>query len=628
MDEILNLWPRFSFDSYRILEFEAMSTCWPNVHCPFKKESKNTKENINRKRLNDLSTPSNSPYSSASYVNNEFRFNKLIPRHNSRSFKNAIPDYPVDAPPNTFFDNPKIEDANSIRKTRKSPNSESQTPGGYISPHTIHYGGFQPIDDKPQDFDQRLFTTPIPDLIANNKFFDIRNEVFTSYDEFKDKSQDVIWAPIFGNKVTPQPVIKTESTPTIFSQIIQETSIPTVTKTFPQTTNGFFTTTSPPRTRIVTTPQTTTWISTQDQSKQRPNPIIVSKSSPKISHQVFRPTPLTSRQAFPKRINTFFRTTSSPKSPIIQTTTWPPTQNPRVNFQITTPGSFAKFTQNSEFNDQFVQTEPKPKDSTFQRLQEFKLSFPDFSIDNILDTFADVPDFSLDEFLKTFAEVGNLPVVSTVGPSITGLLPALEPPGTRNQFPDLSIPIYSPETEPRPIESQPDKKPVLTCTHKEKTECHDSYLTLFEPSTEEKCDEHFNKKCTISFKKSPTSEMVRKCYTPTRKVCNGQGPEVCKTIYETSCTTKYVKITSGDVVGDTRCKKLPVKICGRGCITQSAAEECHEKKVNSLVDVPEEMCDITPQKTCTMVTKLVPNLKPKQECSKVPHEVCELKYVQ
>ena len=212
-------------------------------------ESKKKKENIIRKQLNDiLSNPSKNPYSSASYVNNEFRFNKLIPRHNSRSFKNAIPDYPVDAPSNTFFGNLVTEDANSIRKTRNSPSSDTQNPGGYISPHTIHYGGFQPIDDKPQEleqeipFSQRLFTTPMPNLIANNKHFDIRNEIFTSYDEFKALSQDVTWAPIFGNKVTPQPVIKTESTPTIFSQIIQETPVPTVTKTFPQTINGFFTT--------------------------------------------------------------------------------------------------------------------------------------------------------------------------------------------------------------------------------------------------------------------------------------------------------------------------------------------------------------------------------------------------
>ena len=33
MDEILSQWPRFSFDSYMILEFQAMSTSWPNVQC-------------------------------------------------------------------------------------------------------------------------------------------------------------------------------------------------------------------------------------------------------------------------------------------------------------------------------------------------------------------------------------------------------------------------------------------------------------------------------------------------------------------------------------------------------------------------------------------------------------------
>ena len=33
MEDIFDLWPRFSYDSYSILEFEAMSMCWPNVQC-------------------------------------------------------------------------------------------------------------------------------------------------------------------------------------------------------------------------------------------------------------------------------------------------------------------------------------------------------------------------------------------------------------------------------------------------------------------------------------------------------------------------------------------------------------------------------------------------------------------
>ena len=54
--------------------------------------------------------------------------------------------------------------------------------------------------------------------------------------------------------------------------------------------------------------------------------------------------------------------------------------------------------------------------------------------------------------------------------------------------------------------------------------------------------------------------MVKKCYTPVKKVCDGTGPEICKTVYESSCTTKYIdKSQNGTAfVGDTQCEKLPV----------------------------------------------------------------------
>ena len=60
---------------------------------------------------------------------------------------------------------------------------------------------------------------------------------------------------------------------------------------------------------------------------------------------------------------------------------------------------------------------------------------------------------------------------------------------------------------------------------------------------------------------------------------------------------------------------------------------CHEKTTANLVDVPEESCDLQPQKTCgwdhdvgililrklyRLVTRLVPSLKPTRECAMVP----------
>lgn len=119
---------------------------------------------------------------------------------------------------------------------------------------------------------------------------------------------------------------------------------------------------------------------------------------------------------------------------------------------------------------------------------------------------------------------------------------------------------------------------------------------------------------------------MKKCYRPQQKVCNGQGSEECRTVYESSCSTKYVQKGYGQFVGDTKCEKLPIEICGRGCITQEGPEECHEKSVDTLVDVPEESCDLNPQKTCRLKTKLVPSLKPSKECTNVPQESCNLKF--
>jgi len=132
---------------------------------------------------------------------------------------------------------------------------------------------------------------------------------------------------------------------------------------------------------------------------------------------------------------------------------------------------------------------------------------------------------------------------------------------------------------------------------------------------------------SITFKQQAYNETVRKCYKPVVKVCNGQGPEKCRTVYESSCTTKYVEKQPGKFVGDTGCEKLPVEICGAGCTFEEGPEECHDKVIVSLSDVPEEVCDLNPQKTCRFATKLSPRLTPKHECTLVPKETCLFKFL-
>merc|ERR1711997_822836 len=170
------------------------------------------------------------------------------------------------------------------------------------------------------------------------------------------------------------------------------------------------------------------------------------------------------------------------------------------------------------------------------------------------------------------------------------------------------------------------KDPILECTHKNVEKCHYTYVTQFTPAQEEVCEENFEKTCQITFKQQAVEETVKKCYKPLVKECNGQGEDICQTVYESACTTKYVEKQPGKFVGDTSCEKLPVEICGAGCVTTEGDEECHDKTITSLIDVPEEVCDLNPQKTCKFQTKLVPKLKPAHECTIVPREVCHLKF--
>ena len=139
---------------------------------------------------------------------------------------------------------------------------------------------------------------------------------------------------------------------------------------------------------------------------------------------------------------------------------------------------------------------------------------------------------------------------------------------------------------------------MLTALHFRNIEtCHYTYITAFKPTSEEVCEENFDKQCSITFQQKAFNETVRKCYKPVDKVCDGSGPEVCQTVYESSCTTKYTeKEPGGKLIGETSCEKLPVEICGAGCSYEEGEEECHDTTIATVVDVPEEVCDLNPQK--------------------------------
>lgn len=156
--------------------------------------------------------------------------------------------------------------------------------------------------------------------------------------------------------------------------------------------------------------------------------------------------------------------------------------------------------------------------------------------------------------------------------------------------------------------------------------CHFTYVTKFTPSQEKVCADNYKKICHISFKQEAGNETVQRCSSPVYKVCDGQGPEECVTSYQSSCSTKTVERQPGQVTRETACQKLPVEICGAGCSFEEGAEECYDDVVASVVEIPEEVCDINPEKICRFSTKLVPSLSPENQCTIVPKETCQLSF--
>jgi len=206
----------------------------------------------------------------------------------------------------------------------------------------------------------------------------------------------------------------------------------------------------------------------------------------------------------------------------------------------------------------------------------------------------------------------------------------------------------------------------IHCKHSYSQKCHTTYTTDFEPQQEEECNENFKKRCFIEYKKRALEEKVKFCYTPLVRNCDTPGPEECTTEYQSQCTTRYHEHDVEDDVAEceetfeekcedvtqgytteqkcskwpvnkcslsrkpvkkfspeTECKKVPFELCGPGaCPVEQGPEECQDRMETIVQDVPEESCSLEPQRECKHVTKLVPLLKPRENCLDIPKEVC------
>eukprot|EP00095_Tigriopus_kingsejongensis_P001186 maker-scaffold511_size151351-snap-gene-0.23 protein:Tk01186 transcript:maker-scaffold511_size151351-snap-gene-0.23-mRNA-1 annotation:"spt transcription factor family member" len=139
---------------------------------------------------------------------------------------------------------------------------------------------------------------------------------------------------------------------------------------------------------------------------------------------------------------------------------------------------------------------------------------------------------------------------------------------------------------------------------------------------EEKCEDvtqgyTTEQKCTKWPKQVPEEtcnlEPQRSCKHVTKLKCTKWPKQVCKN--EKKTVKKYTP--------ETECKKVGRELCGpSGCLLQPGPEECFDKKETVVQEVPEETCNLEPQRSCKHVTKLVPLLKPAEECVDIPKEVC------
>ena len=65
------------------------------------------------------------------------------------------------------------------------------------------------------------------------------------------------------------------------------------------------------------------------------------------------------------------------------------------------------------------------------------------------------------------------------------------------------------------------------------------------------------------------------------QVCTGAGPEECRMVQETFCSTRYKEQAGGRHLGDTRCEKVGHLVCGKGCSYTEEKQICHEDRIGT-----------------------------------------------
>lgn len=70
------------------------------------------------------------------------------------------------------------------------------------------------------------------------------------------------------------------------------------------------------------------------------------------------------------------------------------------------------------------------------------------------------------------------------------------------------------------------------------------------------------------------------------------------------------------------CLKALVRGMSTTATKRSLASTCLPSPPQTVENVPEEKCELVPHESCNEVARLVPRLKPTQQCVDVPRESC------
>ena len=87
-------------------------------------------------------------------------------------------------------------------------------------------------------------------------------------------------------------------------------------------------------------------------------------------------------------------------------------------------------------------------------------------------------------------------------------------------------------------------------------------------------------------------------------ICDGEGPEKCRTVYESQCSTRYHEHDVEDDV--VECETIQ-------------EEKCEDVTHRYTTEVK---CTKWPKQVCTKDRKRVKKYSPETECKKVPRELC------